>query len=175
MAPAGPTRVDPVDDRHDPEGRGDERQMLAQWLDVQRQTVFIKVAGLDEDQATRRLVGSPLTTCSGIVRHLRYVERWWFRQVLEGEELAPPEPADQPDAPFRVPPGVRLADLLADYLAEYRHSEQIFASWDLDAVARNPSRPVSCRWVMVHMIEETARHNGHLDILRELLDGTTGY
>jgi len=116
-----------------------------------------------------------VTTCAGVVRHLRYVERWWFRQVLEGEELAPPEPADQPDAQFRVLPGVRLADLLADYLAEYRNSEQAFARFDLDAVARNPRRPVSCRWVMVHMIEETARHNGHLDILREPLDGTTGY
>lgn len=163
------------DPRRDAASDGTERQMLAEWLDIQRQTVAIKVHGLDESQATRQLVGSPLTTCAGIVRHLRYVERWWFREILEGEELPAPEPDGVPDAEFRVLPGMLLADLVADYAAECDHSRQVFGRWELDAMSKSPRRTVSCRWVMVHMIEETARHNGQLDILRELLDGRTVY
>jgi uncharacterized damage-inducible protein DinB len=149
--------------------------MLAEWLDIQRQTVVMKVDGLDESQATRQLVGSPLTTCAGIVRHLRYVERWWFREILEGEELPAPEPVGDHDGQFRVLPGMLLANLVADYTAECDLSRQVFERWELDAMSKSPRRTVSCRWVMVHMIEETARHNGQLDILRELLDGRTGY
>ena len=175
MVGTDPSGGAPVDNRRDPAGDGNERQMLAEWLDIQRQTVALKVAGLDNDAATRQLVTSPLTTCAGIVRHLRYVERWWFQEILEGEELPAPAPAGDHDGEFRVPPGLELQRLRDDYREECSRSELVFARWELDAMAKSPRRRVSCRWVMVHMIEETARHNGHLDILRELLDGTTGY
>ncbi len=161
-------------DRTDPPTSGSERELLAAWLDFHRATVFVKVAGLTGAEATRHLVPSPLTTCAGIVRHLRYVERWWFQEVLEGLVLPPPEPAGQVDAEFVVSDTDDLGRLLDEYRQECERSREVFERWDLEAIARNQSRAVSCRWVMLHMIEETARHNGHLDILRELTDGRTG-
>lgn len=160
--------------RVEPPGSGSERDLLAAWLDFHRETVLLKVAGLSAEAASQRLVPSPLTTCAGLLRHLRYVERWWFQEILEGDELPPPEPAGTVDAEFTLPEGVDLDRLGAEYRLECAASREVFARWDLDEMSRSPRRAVSCRWVMLHMIEETARHNGHLDILRELTDGVTG-
>ncbi|MCW2947127.1 MAG: dinB superfamily protein [Actinoallomurus sp.] len=154
----------------------DERTMLIAWLDWHRATVFVKCEGLAEDLAHRPLLASsPLTTVAGLVGHLRWVERYWFEHVLLGGPDDVPWTDDDPDRDFKTD-GVPLAQLLAEYEAQCARNNEIAASLSLDAeakVERERGR-VTLRWLLLHMIEETARHNGHLDILRELLDGVTG-
>lgn len=154
----------------------DERTMLGAWLDWQRATVFVKCEGLSDELAHRALLpASPLMTVAGIVSHLRWVERTWFRHRMLGEPDDGPWTDDDPDRDFRVD-DVPLARLLAEYEEECAGTREIAASLSLDAEAEIETRRgrVTLRWVLVHMIEETARHNGHLDIIREMLDGTTG-
>jgi hypothetical protein len=160
--------------RDDPPEIADERTMLSGWLEFHRATVRLKVKGLSDEDSRRQLVRSQLTTCAGLVRHLRFVVRWLFQEILEGLVLPAPQPQDQPDAEFRVSSEHSLGRLLDEYEAECARSRQIMARHQLDDVSMSPRRRVSCRWILVHMIEETARHNGHLDILREMLDGQTG-
>jgi len=160
--------------RVEPPEIADERTMLSNWLDFHRATVRLKVGGLSDEDARRQLVGSQLTTCAGLVRHLRYVERWWFQEILEGLDMPVPEPRDEIDAEFVVDPDLSLGQLLDEYEQECARSRQVMARHQLDDVSMSPRRHVSYRWILVHMIEETARHNGHLDILRELIDGQTG-
>ncbi|MGI8696361.1 MAG: DinB family protein [Mycobacteriales bacterium] len=152
----------------------DERTTLAAFLDLYRGIVAKKVAGLADADARRRLVSSP-TTVGGIVKHLRWVEFGWFSQLLgqrSGDNLRAHDRASE----FRFEPDETLAGLLADYAAECERSRAVAATHSLDAAAphRRLGR-VSLRWIYVHMIEETARHAGHLDILREQIDGSTGF
>jgi len=151
----------------------DEHTTLDAFLDWYRATVCLKVEGMSDEQARRALVPNSLTTCAGIVRHLTWVERKWFRQVLQGETLDPPRPPEDQD--FIVTAQDSLGDLVRAYEVECENSRKVSAAWKLDAVARHPEYPHSCRWVLLHMIEETARHAGHLDLLREVLDGVVGY
>jgi uncharacterized damage-inducible protein DinB len=155
---------------------GAEREQLNGFLDFLRATVVLKATGLTDEQARRPLVASsPLTTVSGLVSHLTYVENAWFGVVLSGE----PSPwkerlAADPDAEFRAGLETPLPELLAAYEAECEHSRAVAARLDLTAEGDHHGRPVSLRWVLIHMIEETARHAGHLDLLREEADGSTG-
>jgi uncharacterized damage-inducible protein DinB len=154
----------------------DERTSLETFLDSQRQTVGLKVAGLSEEDARRRLVGS-LTTVAGIVQHLTTVERYWWRVRMAGEDWTFPGWDVDDDADFAVADTTTLADLVADYELACAESRTIAAGLGLDDVGKTPGERghfMSVRWTLLHLIEETARHNGHLDILRELLDGTTG-
>ncbi len=155
---------------------GDERTMLMAWLDWHRATVFVKTEGLAEDLAHRPLLASsPLMTIAGLVSHLYWVERNWFEHVLLGGPRDVPWTKEDPDREFRVD-DVPLSRLLADYERQCLRDNEIARSLDLDAEAagaRGSDRP-TLRWVLGHMIEETARHNGHIDILREMLDGVTG-
>jgi uncharacterized damage-inducible protein DinB len=155
---------------------GDERTLLTAWLDYHRTTVARKCEGLSDELAYRRLLPtSPLMTVAGLVGHLRWVEHSWFEHVLMGEPDLGPWTDEEPDKDFE-PDGVPLAHLLADYEQQCAVSRKITAALDLDAEAaldRGRGR-VTLRWLLGHMIEETARHNGHIDIIRELLDGATG-
>jgi uncharacterized damage-inducible protein DinB len=154
----------------------DERTMLIAWLDSQRATVFVKCEGLAEDLAhLSPLASSPLMTIAGLVSHLYWVERSWFEHVLLGGPDDGPWTDEDPDKEFRAD-GVPLARLLADYERQCARNNEIAASLSLDAEAKVERRRgrVTLRWLLLHMIEETARHNGHLDILREMLDGVTG-
>jgi uncharacterized damage-inducible protein DinB len=153
----------------------DERTMLVHYLNLQRQAVARKCEGLSEEQANRVLLTtSPLMTVAGIVSHLRWVEHVWFEhRALGGEDLSPPTQED-PDLDFV--PDSPLPQVVADYLRQCARSDEITASRALDdrlKVARHGGYP-SMRWLLLHMIEETARHAGHLDILREQFDGSTG-
>ena len=154
----------------------DERTMLNAWLDWHRATVFLKCEGLSDELAHRPLIpSSPLMTVAGLVSHLRWVEQSWFEyDILGGPDLAPWTKED-PDKEFKVS-GVPLAQLLEEYERQCARSTEIAASLDLDAESAIESKRgrVTLRWLLLHMIEETARHNGHLDLLREMLDGTTG-
>ena len=156
----------------------DERTTLEAFLDYYRSAVMAKVRGLSEEDARRRLVSSA-TTLAGLIKHLRRVEVSWFQHRLAqipSEDL----PAlrwidDDPDGDFEVHSNETMESLIADYDAQCELSRQTAAKFQLDEVVPHPYLgEVSMRWIYVHMIEETARHAGHADILREQLDGTTG-
>lgn len=159
--------------------RWDERTVLTTMLAYVRDTVHVKCAGLTDELARRApLPGSPLTTISSLVSHLRWVEYYWIRVVMLGEEdHAPPTPED-PDAEMRLALEVPIAQLLAEYRASCEELTLLVAPMDLDAPSQGTlswrKEPVTLRWVLFHLIEETARHNGHIDILREMADGVTG-
>jgi uncharacterized damage-inducible protein DinB len=148
-------------------------------LDYARDTVHAKCEGLGEADARRAsLPDSPLMTISGIVNHLRWVEAWWIEAVLLGREINDPGTDDDPDREFRIAVEMPLAEVLADYRAACARHRSLVASLDLDTLSRGAldwrSEPVTLRWILLHLVEETARHNGHLDILRELADGARG-
>lgn len=159
--------------RRDPPHGGPEHAMLQSFLDYHRATLVQKVEGLRDADLRRRLVPSA-TTLLGLVKHLAYVERWWFQIVFAGEDLPVPWSEEDPDADFRVEPNESTAQILRFYQEQVRRSREITASASLDEITRRPGRDHTLRWIMLHMVEETARHNGHADILRELIDGATG-
>lgn len=157
---------------------GSERHILEAHLDENRETVVRKCTGLSWDDATRRLGTTP-TSVAGILKHLIDVERWWFRHQLAGEAGVPFSWSDDDeDLEFEMSDTDTLDGLVAEYLVACGESRGVAAVHELDDRIRRTvgwldgARP-SLRWVYVHMIEETARHNGHLDIYRELLDGQT--
>lgn len=159
---------------------GDERSQIVGWLDHLRGLVRMKCEGLKESDAHRAVLpSSPLMTLAGVVAHLRWVEYSWFHLNV----LAVPDTGQTPwtedghvDAEMFVD-DVPLEQLLDAYDEECARSNEIVASHSLDDLERRPSKEgaASVRWILLHMIEETARHLGHLDAIRELLDGTTSY
>lgn len=162
------------DTRVDPSPTGSERELLINFLDLYRETILLKVSGLSEEQLRRRLVPSA-TTLLGIVKHLGYVERSWFRMRLNGEDLPVPWTEQDPDADFRVEPDETAESVVAFYREQIEHARAIVAKAQLDdRVKGKAKQPYTLRWILIHMIEETARHAGHADILREQTDGATG-
>lgn len=151
-----------------------EREALPAWLQFHRVELLSKLAGLDEEQVGRRVLGS-LTTLHGLVRHLTWVEHYWFVTVLSASN----EPnyydcSVDRDADYRLDDSAGLDADVTRYLAACARSREIAAGLSLDHTADHPKHgAVDTRWVMVHMIEEYAQHNGHADIIRELIDGTT--
>jgi len=158
-----------------------ERAALMTFLRAQRQSVLAVVDSLDDDRMRRVTVPSGWTPL-GLIEHLGYAERFWFQQVLTGQAAALPWPptasGDGQDDAFVT--GHRLEEVLAFYREQCRVSDQMLSS---TALAANPSGKVPAdmageihvvRDIVLHMIEETARHAGHLDIARELIDGRTG-
>lgn len=158
----------------DPPYAADEKTTLAAFLDWYRDTILRKIEGLDKEAATRRLVPSS-TTLLGIVKHLAYVERNWFQSAFLGEPSRRLRTAADPDAEFRIEPGESVDDITGLYRREVERNQQIVAGASLDDHARRADRTgYTLRWIMVHMIDETARHAGHADILREQIDAATG-
>jgi sulfur carrier protein ThiS len=154
---------------------GGEREILAALLDYHRATVAWKSQGLTEAQVRQVHLPSELTTVAGLLAHLTLNEWFWFAVVVDGEEDTWEEKLEQdPDAEFRVPPEITLAQLSADYEKQSARSREIVAKRGLDDEVTHKGETFNVRWVVTHMIEETARHVGHLDVLRELTDGLTG-
>ncbi|WP_329044762.1 DinB family protein [Amycolatopsis sp. NBC_01488] len=154
---------------------GSEREILTSLLDYHRATVAWKGGGLTEDQARRVHLPSELTTVAGLIAHLTLNEWFWFAVVVDGEEDTWEAKLEQdPDAEFRVPADTKLETLLADYEKHCARSREIVAKHGLDDEVTHKEETFNVRWVVTHMIEETARHVGHLDVLRELTDGVTG-
>jgi hypothetical protein len=150
-----------------------EREMLLAFLERQRELVFWKLDGLDEQRAAA--VATPTgMTAPGVVQHLIGVERSWLRRHFAGQQgLAFPWDDDAPDdAGMVVPTGVTLAQLLEDYRAETAACDAVIAAAELDDIGR--TRDHSLRWVLLHLVEEISRHLGHLDLLAELADGRVG-
>ncbi|MER5934825.1 DinB family protein [Streptomyces sp. NPDC002054] len=164
-------------ERTSPPTVADEREMLRAHLDFHRQTLEVKCAGLTDDQL--RTPSMPPSTLSllGLVRHMAEVERAWFRRVADGQDI--PLVWSQ-DFDFQTAYEAADADAptaFAAWRAEIEHARRIEKeAASLDLVVHEPRHglDVSLRWVMLHMIHEYARHNGHADFLREGIDGTTG-
>lgn len=148
-------------------------EMVAAFLDSLRATVLWKLEGLSEEEATRRIAPSGLSLL-GIVKHLAHVERWWFRAVFAGEAIGPIWTTADPDADWRIEPGESIASVVALYEAECARSREIVAGAVWDTPGASVKRPRSLGWILTHMVEETARHCGHADLLREEIDGATG-
>jgi hypothetical protein len=159
--------VQPVE-RKRPAQDGDELATLAGVLDYLRGTIVNKVAGLSEEDAHRTPVRSTMTP-AGLVKHLSAVERWWFSIDFADADLPEPE-----GIRFDVAPGDTLASIVEGYLAECERSRQSVAGESLDELSRGKDVYFNLRYAYVHMIEETARHCGHLDLMREAIDGETG-
>ena len=160
-------------DRKDPACVGDERTMLADYLDYYRATFEAKCRGLASDQLDVRSVPPSSLSLHGLVRHLAGCERWWFRQQFAGLDL--PD-LYEGDDDFDALDG-DANEALALWRAECAASRAIVdAAPSLDATGtrRSTGEPISLRWVMLRMITEYARHDGHADLLRELIDGATG-
>ena len=141
------------------------------FLRFQRSCAFKKVEGLDEEQLRRRLVASD-TTLLGLVKHLADGERWWFAHHLGGD----PAYADL-DFSMVVPPERSAAEVLADYRAAIEEADRhIAAAESIETRTAVPVRgePKTLRWVLAHKNAEIGRHLGHMDILREQIDETTG-
>ncbi|MFC7328338.1 DinB family protein [Marinactinospora rubrisoli] len=167
-----------IDPRRAPPTAADELTMLSAWLDWHRGTVHHKCAGLDPALAGRSPVASsPLMSVGGIVAHLRWVEHYWFEVVLLGLPDRGPYHAGDPDAEWRIGAEGPLPALLDAYAAQCARSREITGRLELNSAARRRpagGSPVTLRWVLMHLLTETARHNGHLDIVRESADGVTG-
>jgi len=159
---------------------GGERAVLDHWLDLYRDTALLKIAGLDAEQLTRRAVPPSSLSLIGVVRHLTEVEAYWLRVVLLDEQDVPNHyctPVSQDSDFDDVDPATASADVAA-YQAELVSTRASAATWtDLAVPVRGlrEGEQVNLRWILTHLIEEYARHLGHMDLLREAIDGRTGY
>ena len=169
----------PAVERADPGRIADERTALEQWLDYHRATLLMKCAGLTAEQLKQRAVTPSPLSLLGLVRHLTEVERWWFRLHAGGEQLDFPYDPDQTGADFDDTVDADAEGNLLVYLEEIEAARTAVAGKELDLVVpscgNHPERTRNIRWIYLHMIEEYARHNGHADLLREAIDGATGY
>lgn len=154
----------------------DEREGLTWFLDLQRDAITRKISGLSEEDARRTPTASTLSLAV-IVRHLARCERRWFQAGIAGREVPDvwPEPdwADE----YTVPDSATVSSLTSYYNEQVAEAREVVAASGLDAVCKEPrlaEAGISVRWVLLHMIEETARHAGHADIIRETIDGSRG-
>ncbi len=156
----------------------DETTMLSAFLDRHRASVRRACAGLSPAaSAAAPVPGSPLLTARGVVSHLTWSEQHWFEAVLLGRPdrvFDPPEgaPAPPPGADWRPDPGTGLAGLIGDYEAQCERSRTITARLEPRSGARRSrvgEPPVTLRWVLLHMVEETAAHVGQLELLRRMV------
>jgi uncharacterized damage-inducible protein DinB len=164
--------------RIDPPFIADERPMLESWLEYHRATLALKCDGLSAEQLRMRAVPPSTLSLLGLVRHMAEVERSWFQRTIAGRE-APPRyysKAD-PDGDFDNVDDADPDEAFATWREECDASRHVLAgivSLDDPALGVRPGESVSVRWIVVHMIEEYARHNGHADLLRQCIDGATG-
>jgi uncharacterized damage-inducible protein DinB len=171
--------IDPVDDPREGGPRlGGERATLAEFLRVQRLTLELKCAGLDAGQLARRSAEPSTLSLLGLIRHMAEVERAWFRtRFADKDQGKLYQTPDDPDGDFNgaVPDPAVVEEAWAAWRAEIAFADEFIADHDFDFVGMDSQgEPVSLRELIVHMIEEYARHNGHADLLRERIDGRVG-
>ncbi|MEO3977960.1 DinB family protein [Streptomyces sp. CAU 1734] len=170
--------VNPDDDPRGDGGLTGERETLAGFLRDQRLTLELKCAGLDAAALASRSVPPSDLSLLGLVRHLADVERAWFRQILDGQDVPRRyRTADDRDGAFTG--AVADPAVVAEAWESWREEVAFAEEWvsrapGLDSTVLHDGEPVSVREVVVHMIEEYARHNGHADFLRERIDGLVG-
>jgi uncharacterized damage-inducible protein DinB len=167
--PASPPTAD------QPDSIGGERQVLEAFLDFHRQVLVSKVDGISENEARHRRVPSK-TTLAGLIKHMIGVERGWFQEVLGGrnpEDIGPNVGGGEES--WDLAESETVSSLIEEYEQTCEQSRRTAARFALDDAVPEPDMgQVSLRWIYVHMIEETARHAGHADILREQTDGAAG-
>ncbi len=151
--------------------------MLEGWLEWHRGTLAMKCQDLTEEQMRLRAVEPSSLSLLGLVRHMAEVERGWFRRCLAGEDLKPIwNSKENPVADFDNVEDADLGADMATWRDESANARAVMSGIEsLDYTGTRRGEDISARWVMVHMIEEYARHNGHADFLRERIDGATGY
>jgi uncharacterized damage-inducible protein DinB len=172
------THIDPSN-RTDFPAAFDKRTTLAQLLKYVRFTVHAKCSGLSQSNAVKTpLPSSPAMSIAGLVSHLRWSEAFWIDVIFLGQPNQWPGTDDDSQLQMRLGLERPLAELLDEYATQAAHTDEIVASrdWNAKSVAKDgdTGKPIALRYIITHLIEETARHNGHLDILRELADGVTG-
>jgi len=157
---------------------GDEREILTAFLDHQRETFALKCEGVARERLSDRGVPPSGLSLHGLLRHLTGVEGWWFHIQFAGEDVPLRYYSDEdPDQDFESLDG-DVDEAFALWRSECDHSREIVArapSMDATGIHKATGKPVSLRRIMVHMIAEYSRHNGHADLLRERIDGATGY
>ena len=163
----------------DPPFRAPERAMLEGWLEYYRATLLLKCDGLDDERRKRQPVGTSLMSLHGMVRHMAEVERNWFQRTLARPGISSIFLSGQvPDADWAPLDDADWAADLAAWRAECEQSRRTAAAHGLDdlGVGVRGGQRVGCsvRWIFHHMIEEYARHNGHADLIRELIDRAAG-
>lgn len=152
-----------------------ERELLTTFLEFQRNALVRKCAGLTDEQLRMRSIPSSGVSLIGLVRHLATVERWYFQSVIAGE--TPESIYDyESDEAFRDVDAATGHETFAIWRAEIEQSRRVTDAFELETVSAIPTEGlvVTLRWVLVHMIDEYARHLGHADIVREAIDGATG-
>lgn len=162
--------------RIEPPFGADERAALESWLEYHRATLELKCEGLDAAALRRRPVPGSLMSLHGLVRHMTDVERGWFRRTIGGQD-APPVYYDwdtNPEGDFEIPEDSTFDDDKSTWHREIDECRAVAATKGLDdtGIRRQSNEQVDLRWVYLHMIEEYARHNGHADLLRELVGGS---
>ncbi len=167
-------------ERISPQPAGDERTVLSEYLDHHRQTLLLKAAGLDRARLNRRLEPSTLTL-AGLLKHLAYVEDHWIQVRFLGAANAEPWASapfdDDNDWELHSAADDEPDDLRALYVAACERSRASVADTPLDQLSvgvNTEGKKWNLRRILVHLIEETARHNGHADLIRESIDGVTG-
>jgi uncharacterized damage-inducible protein DinB len=153
---------------------GAEKESLKVALDRHRDAILWKLEGLDDEQLRRPMVPSG-TSLLGLVKHLAAVEYGWFCDTFGREAEPLPFDDDDPEADLRIEPGETTEDVLAFYGRARAAADQAIGELDIeDTGTAWFGEAVTLRWVLIHMVEETARHAGHADIIRELIDGMAG-
>jgi len=159
--------------------RGGEREQLDSWLAFYRATLLKECAGLSFDDLCRRPVATSSLSLLGIVRHMTFVEQVWFDARFAGNDVTEyyRQPEDR-EAEWNDLDGATLDDVVTNFQHACETSDELARDHDLDEEVRRSGvgwDPVDLRWIYIHMIEEYARHCGHADLIREMIDGTTGY
>jgi uncharacterized damage-inducible protein DinB len=166
-------------ERPKPLSSGGEREQLESWLRFYRATLLKKCSGLSFKDLCRRPVESSMLSLLGMVRHMTFVEQVWFDARFAGNDVV--EYYRRPDdreVEWTELDSATLDEVVANFQQACETSDELARGHALEEVVKNPGvgrDPVDLRWIYLHMIEEYARHGGHADILREMIDGTTGY
>lgn len=152
----------------------DEKTSLQVALQRHRDVVVWKIEGLDDDQLRRQMTPSG-TSLLGMVKHLAAVEYGWFCATFGRETEPMPFDEEDPEADLRITPDETTADIVDFYNRACRAADVVIGEVGIEELGNAWfGDQVSMRWVLIHMVEEAARHAGHMDILRELIDGATG-
>lgn len=175
-----PVVAEREDTRTDGPMTGGERAVLDYWLDQYRDTALLKIAGLDAEQLTRRAVLPSSMSLIGVIRHLTEVEAYWLRVVLLDEQNVPDyycTPVSRDGDFDDIDPATAVADVEAfqSELAITRTNATAWTDLAVPVHGLRKGKQVNLRWILTHLVEEYARHLGHMDLLREAIDGRTGY
>jgi uncharacterized damage-inducible protein DinB len=167
----------PAKVRVDPPLSGSESDMLESWLDYHRTTLLMKCEGLSPEQLAHRAVPPSGLSLLGLVRHMTELELQWFQRVFGRTDVALLYcTEDSPEGDFEGAHADTAHESIERFKQECDQSRRVIATADsLDELGQVPKwGEVSLRWILVHVLEEYARHNGHADLLRECIDGSVG-